>query len=168
MRECEECNGNGNRWRTISGHEECGCWETEECETCNGSGEVEDDEPPQGGAYSWNWSDQNNSPRIKIVVDRILVSVVSSQCSISLDKEILEMPSSWSESNRLHSSNQREDAANDALASFDYVDDAPDDSYLDGDFDAAPDGSFEDYAEDRYLDSYMEDRYYMPEVDFDY
>jgi hypothetical protein len=83
------------------------------------------------------------------------------------------MPSSWSESNRLHSTRMREDAADYSIHEDadkyegDYENDAPDDSYLDGAFDAEFDGSFDDYAEDRYLDSYMEDRYYAPEADFD-
>ena len=82
------------------------------------------------------------------------------------------MPSSWSESNRLHSSNQRETAADDKLHTFfmgeldeDYEDGAPDDSYLDGDFDYHD--SFNE-PEDRYLDAAYEDRYYLPEPEFDY
>lgn len=96
------------------------------------------------------------------------------------------MPSSWSESNRLHSTRMREDAADYSIHEdadkyeFDESDfeDAAYDAYEtaqlqrldeehDGDWDADFDGSFDDYAEDRYLDSYMEDRYYAPEADFD-
>lgn len=78
------------------------------------------------------------------------------------------MPVSWSESNRLHSTRMREDAADYSISEDadkyegDYENDASDDSYLDGAFDYE-----EPYAEDRYLDASYEDRYYLPEADFD-
>jgi hypothetical protein len=106
------------------------------------------------------------------------------------------MSSSWSESNRLHSSNMREEAAADAISEFD-MGTEPDESeiYLpqdfshdnlsaedfeemrqlarldaiqdgDLDFDAQFDGAFDDYAEDRYLDASYEDRYDIDMPDF--
>jgi hypothetical protein len=78
------------------------------------------------------------------------------------------MPSSWSESNRLHATNQRIDAFEnqidefysneaEALAIDDVIEDNYDDAF-----------SRFDEPEDRYLDAAFEDRYYMPEADFDY
>lgn len=85
------------------------------------------------------------------------------------------MPSSWSESNRLHSSNMREDAAEDALMEFEdsrelTAEDFEEmrllarlDAIHDGDFDADFDGSFDYHdsfnePEDRYLDALYEGR----------
>lgn len=57
------------------------------------------------------------------------------------------MPSSWSESNRLHSSNQRNEAAVDAVDDFFNEEFNEEVEYRD---------SFDTYAEDAYLDSYYE------------
>lgn len=78
------------------------------------------------------------------------------------------MPSSWSESNRLHSSNMRNDAAVDALDEF-YTKEAESlaiDDVIEDNYDDA--FSRFDEPEDQYLDAAFEDRYYLPEVDFDY
>lgn len=72
------------------------------------------------------------------------------------------MPSSYTESDRLHSSNQREGAAADQI--FEYGIEFLDEEVQDPEWE-------EDYyeeQEDRYLDSAFEDRYYEPEPDFDY
>ena len=78
------------------------------------------------------------------------------------------MPSSWSESNRLHSSNMRNDASEDALNEF-YTNEA-EALYIDDVIEENYDDAFSrfDEPEDRYLDAAYEDRYYMPEADFDY
>ena len=77
------------------------------------------------------------------------------------------MPSSWSESDRLHSSNMRSDAATAELDAFRsaeldeiIIEDIIEDNY---------DGAFSRFEEpeDRYLDSMFEERYYLAEPDFD-
>ena len=74
------------------------------------------------------------------------------------------MPSSWSESNRLHSTRQRLDAADYSISedADKYEGDEFDEGGTDYDFDSLHE------PEDRYLDAAYEDRYYLPEPEFDY
>ena len=78
------------------------------------------------------------------------------------------MPSSWSESNRLHSSNVREESAQSQLDEFReaQVEEFIIDDIIEENFDGAF-SRFDEPAPDRYLDAAYEDRYYLPEADFD-
>lgn len=77
------------------------------------------------------------------------------------------MPSSWSESNRLHSSNKREESALDEYQQF--LTELHDEIVIDDLIEDTYDNAFSrfDEPEDRYLDASYEDRYYEPELDFD-
>jgi hypothetical protein len=74
------------------------------------------------------------------------------------------MPSSWSESNRMHSTNKRIEAADYSI--HEDADKYEFDEYDEG----GPEYDFEMFheePEDAYLDAAYEDRYYMPEPEFD-
>ena len=77
------------------------------------------------------------------------------------------MPSSWSESNRLHSSNVREESADSQLD--DFFEAEAEELFLADIIEENYEDAFSRFDEplDRYLDAAYEDRYYLPEADFD-